>query len=325
VVSLLPITELQRKSQFIKNINFSLLAVLIVFTFIISILFSYLITRPLKKLMKSFRKLQEGDFGTRVEVKGEDEFAKIGRTFNTMVANIKSLIEQKYEMNILRKQAELESLQSQINPHFLFNTLNSIKAVIDKKDYRHSSIMVESLSDIFRYSLNRGRHIIKFSEELEHVKKYLYIQQCRFTDRYEVYYDIDEDVLDYNILRLTLQPIVENALYHGLSPKRGKGELKIAAKTFNDKYYIYISDNGVGIPREELIQINTLLDNNPDTHNSLTPEKLGIYNVNARVKLHFGNDYGLRIYSCPGSGTTVRITLPVNILKGDECVENISC
>ena len=169
-----------------------------------------------------------------------------------MVTNIRILIEQKYEMGILRKQAELESLQSQINPHFLYNTLTSIKAVINRKDSNKALNIVQNLSDIFRYNLNRGKYIVKFSEELEHVKKYLFIQECRFMDKFEVFFDIDEEVLNFDIVRLTLQPIVENALYHGIEAKRGKGEIRIAAKIFNDKYYIYISDNGIGIPAEEL-------------------------------------------------------------------------
>lgn len=332
VISLVPISELQKKSQFVKNINISLLFMLVVFTFIISVVFSYLITRPLEKLMKSFKRLQKGDFNASVAVKGEDELAQIGITFNNMVSNIKDLIEQKYESNILRKQAELESLQSQINPHFLFNTLTSIKAVADKKDYEKASVMVQNLSDIFRYSLNRGRHIVKFSEELDHIKKYLYIQECRFAGKYDVYYDIDDEVLNYDIPRLTLQPIVENALYHGLEARRGKGELRIAAKLYNGIYYIYISDNGIGIKEEELEQINSLLESDPEVQRNEAPEKLGIFNVNARIKFHFGNNYGLKIISSAGPGTTVRITLPASngtfdspdLTKGEKYVENLS-
>jgi two-component system, sensor histidine kinase YesM len=151
---------------------------------------------------------------------------------------------------------------------------------------------------------------VKFSEELEHVKKYLYIQECGFMDKFEVFFDIDEEVLNFDIVRLTLQPIVENSLYHGIEAKRGKGEIRIAAKIFNDKYYIYISDNGIGIPTEELVQINQLLDCNPEVQLKSHPEKLGIYNVNARIKFHFGNDYGLKILSNQDINTTVKITLP---------------
>ena len=313
VISMLPVSVINQKGLFLRNINLSLLIILIIVSFILSILISNFITFPLKKLMLSFKKLQQGDFDVRVSIKGEDELARIGSTFNTMVANIHGLIEQKYEIGILRKQAELESLQSQINPHFLYNTLSSIKTVIQRRDFDKALIIVQNLSDIFRYNLNRGKYIVKFSEELEHMKKYLFIQECRFMGKYEVFFDIDEEVLDLDIIRLTLQPIVENAIYHGIEAKRGKGEIRIAAKVFKDEYYIYISDNGPGIPEQELLQINQALDNTPEVQLKGNPEKQGIYNVNARIKFHFGNSYGLKIVSNPNINTTVKITLPTSM------------
>lgn len=311
VVSLLPISQLQAKSLFLKNINISLFIVLIVFTFIVSILVSYFITIPLKKLMASFKQLQNGNFDTSVTVSGKDEIAQIGLTFNSMVKNMKDLIKQKYNMNILRKQAELESLQSQINPHFLYNTLNSIIIVSEKQDFKKIRLMVHSMSNIFRYSLNRGKYVVKFSEELEHIKEYLYIQECRFTGKYEVIFDIENQVMDFDILRLTLQPIIENAIYHGLESKIGKGELHVTAKAIGDKYYIYISNNGINIPEAELVRINTLLQENTESLQKMTSNKIGIFNVNARIKFHFGDEYGLKIFSVPDSYTTVKITLPI--------------
>jgi two-component system, sensor histidine kinase YesM len=310
VVSLLPVTQLQKRSEFLKNINITLFAILVIFILIISVFVSYLITIPLKKLMASFEILQRGDFSASVEVRGKDEFAQIGLTFNQMVSEIRGLITQKYELGILKKQAELEALQSQINPHFLFNTLYSIREVVMNGNIETSSIMLQSLSDVFRYSLNRGQYEVKFSDELDHLKKYLYIQKCRFGDKYNIVYDIDSQVLNYGILRLTLQPVVENALYHGLDVKRGNGELIITAKAFMGKYTVYVWDNGAGIAENELDKINTLLESNPDTQNYLAADKLGIYNVNARIKFHYGNEFGLKIYSTFGSDTTVKITLP---------------
>jgi len=310
VISMRPVSVINQKGLFLRNINFTLLIILILFSFIISISISNFITMPLKKLMSSFRKLQQGDFDTRVYIKGEDELAQIGSTFNTMVTNMHDLIKQKYEIGILRKQSELESLQSQINPHFLYNTLSSIKAVINKNDFPKALTIVQNLSDIFRYNLNRGKYIVKLSEEIEHVKKYLFIQECRFAGKYDVTFDIDEEALDFDIIRFTLQPIIENSLFHGIEAKRGKGVIKIAAKVFNDEYYIYISDSGVGIPDEELLQINQLLDENPEVQIKDHPEKLGIFNVNARIKFHFGNEYGLKISSSQNVNTTVKITLP---------------
>lgn len=316
ILSLLPIAELQKKSLFLKNINNTLFIILSFVAFIISITFSLLITTPLNKLMYSFRKVQRGDFNTKIAVKGEDELSLIGKTFNKMVEDIRNLIEQKYEMTIFRNQAELKALQNQINPHFLYNTLTSIKAVIDKKDHAFASIMVEHLSDIFRYNLGKVVHAVPFREELEYIRKYLFLQKCRFSDKFEVYYDIDEEVLDFTILRLTLQPIVENALYHGLEPKFGKGDVKIVAKRFNEHFYIYITDDGVGIPLERLVELNsqleqnTELDQNSKSDHDSKSGQVGIHNVNSRIKYYFGANYGLKITSISGSCTTVKITLP---------------
>ncbi|HHV98448.1 MAG TPA: sensor histidine kinase [Clostridiaceae bacterium] len=309
VVSMLPVSTLRKKSSFIGKINFTLLAILVVITFIISNLSSTLVTKPLKILANSFKKLKKGDFNTSVPVKGSDELAQISADFNDTVASIKSLIREKYEYSLLRKQAELELLQSQINPHFLFNTLNSIKAVSDAGNMKQCSIMIKSLSDMFRYSLNKGKYIIKFSEELDIVKRYIFLQQCRFGDKYNVTWDIDERVMDYGIVRLTLQPIVENAIYHGLENKRGVGDLQITARLAGSKYLIFIADNGAGIGETELEKINCILEKNPDESANVNPEKLGIYNVNARIKFHFGNEYGLKIYRLNGF-TTVKIALP---------------
>ncbi len=312
VISMLPVSVINQKGLFLRNINFSLLIIMIIFSLLISIIISNFITIPLKKLMLSFKKLQQGDFNTAVSIKGEDELAQIGNTFNTMVVNMHGLIEQKYEIGLLRKQAELESLQSQINPHFLYNTLSSIKAVISRRDFDKALTIVQNLSDIFRYNLNRGKYIVKFSEELDHMKKYLSIQECRFLGKYEVIYDIDDEVLNLDIIRLTLQPIVENALYHGIEAKRGKGEIRIAAKVFDNDYYIYISDNGLGISEAELIQINQELEANPEVQLKNNIEKQGIFNVNARIKFYFGNTYGIKIVSSQNINTTVKITLPIS-------------
>lgn len=311
VFSILPVKELQKKSSFLRNIIVSLIIILIIIIIVISGFVSNIITIPLRRLMSSFKKLQKGDFSIRVPVKGFDELSQIGDTFNNMVSSIGELIKQKYEIGILLKQAELESLQSQINPHFLFNTLNSIKTVAGKNDSNKTVLMVQDLSDIFRYSLNKGKYIISFSEELEHVKKYLNLQNIRFSDKYDVFYEIDDEVLNCPIMRLTLQPIVENAIYHGLESNAGKGNLKIAAKNIGDNnYYIYISDTGIGISKDELFQIQSLLGSSSENQKNIHPDKIGIFNVNTRIKLHFGDNYGLSISSTYGQGTTVKLVLP---------------
>lgn len=310
VITSIPLSELKKKSLFLRDINMFLLGILILLAFLLSIFFTYIVNIPLKKLLLSLRKLGKGDFGTRIAIRGEDEFSQIGLTFNSMVENIEDLIQQNFQMGLLKKQAELDSLQSQINPHFLFNTLSSILSVMNKKDLQKSSTMLRSLSDLFRYSLNRGKFIVPFREELDNISKYLYIQECRFGNKYKVAYDIDDEVLDYGIVRLSLQPIVENAIIHGLEPKQGPGELKITAKAFGDKYYVYISDNGIGMDDLKLRQMNQVLEKNDENADRSQFERVGIFNVDARIKLHYGANYGLRLYRSSRSETIVKIELP---------------
>jgi len=173
LVSLLPVSQLQTKSDFLKNIAITLLAITVLLIILISILASNIITIPLHRLMLSFEKLKKGDFNTHVAVRGSDELSLIGTTFNSMVLEIKSLINQKYELDMLKKQAELEALQSQINPHFLFNTLYSINEVVLSGKRETASIMLQNLADIFRYSLSKRQHEVRFADELEYLKKYL--------------------------------------------------------------------------------------------------------------------------------------------------------
>lgn len=310
VVSIIPYSELNNKSNFIWIINFSLLLIVIVLSLIIIFIMSYFFSKPFNQLIASIKKLKKGDFSIRINIKGTHELAQVGSTFNDMVVNINDLIQQKYQANLLRKQAELEFLQSQINPHFLYNTLSSIKNVSDKGECERASQMILNLSDIFRYSLGKGKFIVKFQDELLHVRKYLELLEARFKDIYNVTYDINPDVLEFKILRLTLQPIIENAIYHGLEGIRGRGGICICAKVFEKDFNIYISDSGRGIEQDELNRINSLLENTDEAINALNSEKIGIYNVNARIKLHFGSSYGIRITSTPFVNTTVKIRLP---------------
>ncbi|WP_168735557.1 cache domain-containing sensor histidine kinase [Cohnella fermenti] len=311
VISAIPMSELRQKSEFLRDINVYLLIVLLSFAFVLSLCFSYIVIRPLKKLLRSLRRLGQGDLRTRIEIRGEDELGQIGRTFNDMVGNIEKLIEQNLRIGMLKKQAQLEALQSQINPHFLFNTLSSIMAVLDKKEFEQSSTMIKSLSNQLRYSLNKGKFVVPFREELENIRNYLYIQDCRFGSKYRVQYDIDEDVLDYGIVRLSLQPLVENALIHGIEPKIGQALLKITARTFGQLFYVYISDTGVGIDPGRLKEINDALEES-DEDSSSVHDRIGIVNVDRRIRMFFGPNYGLKLYIGSHRETVVKLTLPAH-------------
>ncbi|MDR6553528.1 sensor histidine kinase [Paenibacillus qinlingensis] len=315
VVSILPVSALKKKSAYLKQSTLFLSLVLMLLALLMSFLFSQWITKPLKKLMRSFRSFrsfQHGDFSTRIQLHREDELGMIGETFNTMVAELKDLIETKYELTILRNESELKALQNQINPHFLYNTLSSIKAVSDKKDSVNASIMVQHLADMFRYNLSKGDFIVPFYKELEYIQSYLFLQERRFSDRFTVHYDIDERLLEVPILRLTLQPFIENAIYHGLELKRDQGEIRISGQIFEEQCFIYIYDNGLGMEEAQLDAINWNLEKN-SLQPAETPggsERIGMTNVHTRIQYFFGPAYGIKLSSKLGSHTMVKINLP---------------
>lgn len=313
VITSVPKYVIAQKLAVVKKLNFLLMTVLIISSILISILLSNFITSPLIRLKRSFIQFQNGNFTVMMEAKGADEFADIAVGFNTMSENVQILIKEKYEIELARRQSELESLQSKINPHFLYNTLSSIKAVIRDENTTLARQMVQHLSDLFRYSLSRGKFVVTLVEELNHVNKYLMLQKLRFGEQFQMKFEIDDDLLNMNILRLTIQPIVENAILHGLEDKLGERLIQIYALTYDNELWIYIEDNGKGIDSQQVDAMNALLSDNPLTMlNSPTRDRVGIYNVNSRIKLYYGNEYGVSIQSAPNEGTTVKINLPLD-------------
>lgn len=311
IISYLPLDKQFELTDLLLNINVLLLLVLILLSFTLSAVMAFIVTKPLKQLTQSFKQVGQGNLDALVDIKGSDEISVIGIAYNDMLMQTKNFIKERYEMNLLVTRAELEALQSQINPHFLFNTLHSIKAVIDSKDSLKAIQMVQVLADLLRYNLSKGQYQVSFAEDLEVTKKYLYLQQCRFGNNYLVDYDIDDAVLPLSILKLTLQPLVENAIQHGIESFAKNGKLHIIAKRLGEMFIIYIANTGNIIDEENMKQINERLAK-PLTDSPLSQEQLGIFNVNRRIRLHYGEQYGLQM-SRSEEYTTVRITLPARL------------
>jgi len=311
IISYLPLDRQFELTDLLLNINVLLLLVLILLSFTLSAVMAFIVTKPLKQLTQSFKQVGQGNLDALVDIKGSDEISVIGIAYNDMLMQTKNFIKERYEMNLLVTRAELEALQSQINPHFLFNTLHSIKAVIDSKDSLKAIQMVQVLADLLRYNLSKGQYQVSFAEDLEVTKKYLYLQQCRFGNNYLVDYDIDDAVLPLSILKLTLQPLVENAIQHGIESFAKNGKLHIIAKRLGEMFIIYIANTGNIIDEENMKQINERLAK-PLTDSPLSQEQLGIFNVNRRIRLHYGEQYGLQM-SRSEEYTTVRITLPARL------------
>ena len=227
-------------------------------------------------------------------------------SLNAMIDKINELLDQVTTEQIRLRKAEFELLQAQINPHFLYNTLDTIVWLAEAGDQKRVVSMVGNLSDFFRTSLNQGKDIISIREELAHVRSYLEIQQVRYQDilRYEI--TVPEDLYEYKIPKITIQPLVENALYHGIKNKRGQGTITVSGKRNENGFVLYVRDNGIGMTQERLKEVRAGIQKLSYTGKEI----YGLYNVNERIRLNFGETYGISIESTYGEGTCVSISLP---------------
>jgi len=269
--------------------------------------FTASIAKPLGKLRSLMKKAEEGDLSVRFNSKYNDEIGQLGNSFNNMIQEISNLIDLVYEEQKRKREAELKTLQAQIKPHFLYNTLDTIQWMAQDHGAKDIFNIVGALANLFRIGLSKGKEMITVREELEHIKSYLTIQKARYEDRlnYEISYD--ENVLNHRVLKLILQPLVENAIYHGLNARRGGGTVTITAWLEDNKLYFCVADNGMGMTPEKLKEIQALLSS------GLEPATtgFGIFNVNERIRLSFGSEYGLSYTSVYGEGTKVEVRHPL--------------
>ena len=279
---------------------------LIVIILLYSVRFTSHITEPIGALAQKAQKLGEGNFAVEPIETKITEIQMLDKGFNEMVSRINTLMEKQIEDQKYLHRTELELLQAQINPHFLYNTLDSI--VILAENHRDEEVvkMVTSLSVFFRNSLNKGRDVITLRAERDQVASYLEIQQIRYSDilNYEIH--IPEELLDYTVPKLVLQPLVENAIYHGTKNKRGIGRVAILGESRGEDILLRVTDDGAGMDEEQLKALQAGVYE--DRHTGL-----GLVNVHKRIKLYCGEGYGLSFGSALGKGTTVSILLPKNI------------
>ena len=268
------------------------------------------ITEPIRKLSEVTKLAGSGDFAVRAQENSDDELAVLSTSFNQMVEKIGQLVEDIRVEQMNLRQTELRVLQAQINPHFLYNTLDSIIWLAEAGEKEQVVQMVSSLSDFFRTTLSKGRDYITLQEEEMHIRSYLQIQQFRYRDILEYDIQIPQQMYSYQILKLTLQPLVENALYHGIKNKRGRGHIGIVGREETDKLIVIVRDDGIGMTAERLSHVRSLIcGEETDADN---PSGFGLFNVNQRLQLNYGPSYGLEIDSVYGEGTAVTAIIPKN-------------
>ncbi len=270
--------------------------------------FTASIAKPLSKLGSLMKRAEEGDLSVRFNSKYNDEIGRLGTSFNRMIKEISNLIDMVYAEQQRKREAELKTLQAQIKPHFLYNTLYTIQWMAEEHGAKDVVAILGSLANLFRIGLSKGKEMISVQEELEHVRSYLAIQKARYEDKLTYEINFDEKILTHSVLKVILQPLVENAIYHGLNAKRGGGKITITAKEQEGKLYFSVEDNGLGITIEKLKEIRQLLSCD---HRESGKTGFGIFNVNERIRLSVGKEYGLVYSSVYQEGTKVEVWHPL--------------
>lgn len=293
---------------FMNLVRFSLLGMglLLLIVIILSYYIPRSITMPITRISRVTNQVAKGNLSVRAAAESGAEARMLSDSLNAMIDKINELLDQVTTEQIRLRKAEFELLQAQINPHFLYNTLDTIVWLAEAGDQKRVVSMVGNLSDFFRTSLNQGKDIISIREELAHVRSYLEIQQVRYQDilRYEI--TVPEDLYEYKIPKITIQPLVENALYHGIKNKRGQGTITVTGKSKENGFVLYVRDNGIGMTQERLNEVRAGIQKLSYTGKEI----YGLYNVNERIRLNFGETYGISIESTYGEGTCVSISLP---------------
>ncbi len=284
---------------------------------ILALINSYIssrITNPIRELEKSVGVLEAGNLEAPVYIGGSYEIRHLGKSISDMAGQIRLLMQDIVREHEDKRKQEFDTLQSQINPHFLYNTLDIIVWMIENEQKAEAVKVVTALARFFRISLSRGKSIITVKDELEHVRNYLMIQQMRFKNKFTYTIEAENEVLEMASLKLMLQPLVENAIYHGMEYMDGDGEIHIRAWKKENELYLEVSDNGLGMTEEK---VEALFSDKAHVA-SKRGSGIGVRNVNERIKLYFGTEYGLVIESEPDEGTIVRIHLPVSHCGGME-------
>jgi two-component system sensor histidine kinase YesM len=307
LVQFTPQTELWTQLGGIRNQSVLwLFGWFLLFT-VVFIYFMIRLTKPLKQLVSSMNRLGSGDFHSYVAIEGKDEFTILGNHFNHMLDRLQQLIMNLSEEQKRKEEAKLQTLQAQINPHFLFNTLNSIKWMAMLSGAKHVSQMITKLGKLLQYTMKVGEEFVTLEDEITHLESYLDLQKIRFNDNILIQFHIPTELKHYSVLKFILQPIVENSIIHG---QKMPLNIEICASLEGDSLLIKVKDNGNGISEERLEELRTQLSQDHARYSGI-----GIYNVNERIKMHFSKTYGIEMESLLGEGTVVTVKLPLQSVQ----------
>ncbi len=306
---LYPKKKLYAEIEYIRSANYAVMVFSLIFSISFSLLVSYNITRPLVELQKSIKKVQTGNYETINEVKGNDEIANLIRNYNLMITKINVLFKDVYMAKLKQKQAQFLALQHQVNPHMLYNTLESIRMEAAVSKNIRVADMVKTLAKMFRLTLQPENKINYIRDEVEYAKIYVALQNIRYNDCIHITFEIEPDIEHARIIRLVFQPVIENAIIHGFVNRKKVFNIHLRAAKLKKDILIRITDNGRGIEKHRLEKINKDLEISeidPDT----SKDSIGLKNIYERIRNYYGKNYYLKIYSEYGKGTMVEMLIP---------------
>ena len=314
IVSVAYADEIGEQVAPIQRMTLVVTALILVGVIFLSVYLSHALSRPIKELQDLTKRAANNELSVHIQPQGNDEIAMLGHSFNKMIRRIQALMDENVREQKLLRKLEMESLDNQIKPHFIYNTLDLIIGQLESNQNDQASSLIEALGSFFRLSLSKGREIVPIASEVEHVRNYLFIQQLRHGDEYDYEMDIEPGIRDKFIPRLLLQPLVENAIYHGILRAKRPGKIFIRGRQIPSGDIVFeIQDDGAGIEPDKLRDINEVLRGVRSLKNE--KEYFGLRNVNKRAQLMFGEEYGVVLTSEPDQGT--KATLSIKAIRED--------
>jgi two-component system sensor histidine kinase YesM len=313
ILSIVPERELLSQVTSYRNTLIYTIIIGITAIFFITYLTTYFLFARLKVLIKMMKRVQSGEFEVRIDDSKKDEVGELAFSFNQMAAKLEETMLNLIGQETAHRDAEIRALQSQINPHFLFNTLEGLRMECEIREEYDLANVLTSLGRLFRYNIKWINGLVPLRQEIEHINNYITIMRVRFRDKFNLSIDIPEELLDCLVIKMMMQPLVENSFYHAFKNKEGIWEIKIRGSIQGDDLLIEIKDNGLGMDNQRLDKINRGLSSGDSNEiDKKTEGSIGLWNVDTRIKMQFGEEYGIKLKSERDMGTTVIITLPVN-------------
>jgi two-component system sensor histidine kinase YesM len=310
VVSLIPYSYLMQKIDYILLFTIWIIVMFILFAIYIAFSVSFSISNSLNNLIRSFRIVEKGQFKIEVDHSGNDEIKRLNLMYHRMVLRLDHLINELYKTKLINKEVQITALKAQINPHFLYNTLETINSIAKIRKVKEISQMTKSLSSMFRYSIKGDQDFVTLSEEVDNVKHYISILNIRHDNKIGFELDIADEILDYKIPKLILQPLVENCVLHGIELKKEKGNIHIHSFVEENYLNLIVLDNGLGIPPDKKALLQAQLDNAEEMQDHLG-KGIGLLNVKDRLQIYYHGRYQFKLESTFGEGTSITLQLPL--------------